>query len=68
MGNTSQFHDGAQLRSYPHLAQSYYTSGLGSRNLCQGLGAPLWNSTNFVKLTLSQYGKAFGLSATPVAY
>ena len=26
------------------------------------------NSTNFLRLTLSQYGKAFGLSATPVAY
>ena len=26
------------------------------------------NSTNFLRLTLSQYGKAFSLSATPVAY
>ena len=26
------------------------------------------NSTNFLRLTLSQYGKAFGLSATPVSY
>ena len=26
------------------------------------------NSTNFFRLTLSQYGKAFSLSATPVAY
>ena len=29
----------------------------------------IYNSTNFLRLTLSQYdGKAFGLSATPVAY
>ena len=39
MGTSSQFHDGAQLKFYPHLAQRYYTSGLGSRNLCQRLGA-----------------------------
>ena len=27
----------------------------------------LWNSINFPRITLSQYGKAFGLSARPVA-
>ena len=26
------------------------------------------NSTTFLRLTLCQYGKAFSLSATPVAY
>ena len=25
MGTSSQFHDGAQLKFYPHLAQRYYT-------------------------------------------
>ena len=28
----------------------------------------IYNSTNYLRLTLSQYGKACGLSATPVAY
>ena len=28
----------------------------------------MYNSTNFLRLTLSQYGKIFGLSATSVAY
>ena len=28
----------------------------------------IYSSTNLHRLTLSQYGKAFGLSATPVAY
>ena len=28
----------------------------------------MYNSTNFLRLTISQYGKAFALSATPVAY
>ena len=32
------------------------------------MGTLIYNSTNFLGLTLSQYGKAFGLSATPVAY
>ena len=40
MGTSSQFHDGAQLKFYPHLAQRYYTSGLVSRDLCQGLAPP----------------------------
>ena len=41
MGTCSQFHDGAQLKFYPHLAQKYYTSRLvSSRNLCQGLELP----------------------------
>ena len=30
--------------------------------------ALMYNPTNFLRLTLSQYGKAFGLSAIPVAY
>ena len=34
MGTCSQFHDGAQLKFYPNLAQRYYTSGLVSKNLC----------------------------------
>ena len=41
MGTSPQFHDRAQLKFYPHLAQRYYTSGLVlSRNLCQGLELP----------------------------
>ena len=28
----------------------------------------IYNSTSFLRLALSQYGKTFGLSATPVAY
>ena len=42
MGTSSQFHDGAQLKFYPNLAQRYYsyTSGLGSRNFCHGLELP----------------------------
>ena len=28
----------------------------------------MYNSASFLRLTLSQYGKAFGLSVTPVAY
>ena len=28
----------------------------------------IYNSTTFFRLTLSQYGKAFALSVTPVAY
>ena len=28
----------------------------------------MYNSTSFPRLALSQYGKVFGLSATPVAY
>ena len=28
----------------------------------------IYNSTSFLSLALSQYGKAFGLSATQVAY
>ena len=28
----------------------------------------IYNSTKFLRLTLSQYGKAFGLSATPFTY
>ena len=30
--------------------------------------ALMYNPTNFLRLTLSQYGKTFGLSAIPVAY
>ena len=42
MGTSSQFHDGAQLaKSLPTLcSEILYTSGLGSRNLCQGLELP----------------------------
>ena len=58
MGTSSQFHDGAQLKFYPHLGQRYYTS----------FTTLTCNSTNFLRLTFSQYGKAFSLSATPVAY
>ena len=28
----------------------------------------MYNSTNFLRLTLSKYGKTFVLSAAPVAY
>ena len=28
----------------------------------------IYNSTNFLRLIISQYDKVFGLSATPVAY
>ena len=28
----------------------------------------IYNLTSFLRLALSQYGKGFGLSATPVAY
>ena len=37
MATSSQFHDGAQLKFYPHLVQGYCTFGLGSQNLFQGL-------------------------------
>ena len=40
IGTSSQFHDGARLKFYPYLAQRYYTSRLGSRNLCQDLELP----------------------------
>ena len=46
MGSSSQFHDDAQLKFYPQLARRYYTSGLGSGNLCQGLELPCKNNGN----------------------
>ena len=47
------------------IAQSDTASELGSKKSLRP-GAPF--STSFLRLTLSQYRKAFGLSATPVAY
>ena len=54
MGTSSEFHDGAQLKFYPHLAQRYYsyTYGLGSRNLCQGLELPFTVLNNNGKLNV----------------
>ena len=40
MGTSSQFHDGTQLKFYPHLAQRYYSWTEFKRNLCQGLELP----------------------------
>ena len=79
MGTSSQFHYGAQLKFYPHSAQRYYTlldwvqenfvKAWRPLLLFQTIRETLLcNSTNFRRLTLSQYGKAFSLSAAPVAY
>ena len=38
MGTSSQFHDGAQLKFYPHLAQRYYTSTFLRLTLSKPLG------------------------------
>ena len=75
MGISSQFHDGAQLKFYPHLAQRYYalldwaqeTFAKAWSSLLYNNGKLMCNSTNFLRLNLSQYGKAFRLS-TPVTY
>ena len=75
MGISSQFHDGAQLKFYPHLAQRYYalldwaqeTFAKAWSSLLNNNGKLMCNSTNFLRLNLSQYGKAFRLS-TPVTY
>ena len=78
METSSQFHDGA-IKFYPHLAQRYYTLlDWVEETFVKGLGllfTVLNNNGNlnvqfnyFFRLTLSQYGKAFSLSATPFAY
>ena len=76
MGTSSQLHDSAMLKLYPHLAQRYcFWTGF-KRNLWQGPELPFktitenlrYNSTNCLRVTLSQYSKAFVLSATTVAY
>ena len=55
MRTSSRFHDGAQLKFYSHLVRRYCTPGLCSRNLCQGLGAPLYTITE----TLVIFNKFF---------
>ena len=61
------------MELYPHIlptvsSEILYTSGFGSRNLLNNNGTLMRNSTHILRLTLSQYGKAFGLSATPVSH
>ena len=63
MGTSSQLYDGAQLKFYPHLTQRYYFWSEFKKPLSRP-GAPfktitktlIYNSTNFLILTLSQYG------------
>ena len=40
MGTSSQFHDGAQLKFYPHLAQRYYAL----QDYAQETFAKAWSS------------------------
>ena len=78
MGTSSEFHDGVQLKFYENLAQRYYTlpdwvqktfvTVKAWSSLLNNNGTLMCNPTNFLKLTLSQYGKTFSLFATPVAY
>ena len=75
MRTSSQFQDGAQIKVYPHLAQRFYL-WIGFKKPLSRPGAPfhtitetlMYNSTNFPRLTLIQYDKAFSLSATPVEW
>ena len=75
MGISSQFHDGTQSKFYLRLAQRYYalldwaqeTFAKAWSSLLKNSGKLMCNSTNFLRLTLSKYGKAFRLS-TPVTY
>ena len=79
MGTSSQFHDGAQLNvTHTQLRDTIHvwigfnkplSQPWSSLFLFQTITETLMcNSTNFLRLTLSQYGKALSLSATPVAY
>ena len=76
MGIFSQFHDGAQFKFYPHVAQRYYKLLDGiQRTFVKSWSSLLNNDGNlnvqlimFLSLAIGQYGKAFSLSATPVAY
>ena len=74
-----QFHEGAQLKLYPHLAQKYYTlldwvqetfaKAWSSLLLFSTITETLMcNSIYFLISTLRQYGKSFSLSATLAAY
>ena len=76
MGTSSEFHDGIQLNILPTLSLEILLLSLAQKKPLRGLGDPFkiimetlkYNSTNFLRLTLNQSGKAIGLSATPVAY
>ena len=54
MGTSSQFHDGAHLATIlPTLSSEIlHTSGLGPRNLCQGLELPFTVLNNNGKLNV----------------
>ena len=69
MGTSSQFHDGVQLNVLPTFSSDILLLNRVQKKPLWMPGAPFWtimktsmyNSTNFLRLTLSQYGKAFGL-------
>ena len=68
MGTSSQLYDDALLKFYPRLAQRYYTLLDCVKEALCNVQFVMCNFTNFLRLTLTQYGKAFSLSASPVAY
>ena len=59
MGTSSQFRDGVHLNILPTLSLRDTASELDSKETF----VKAWSSlfTNFVRLTLSQYGRAFDL-------
>ena len=69
MGTSSQFHDGVQLNILPTLSSEILLLNWVQKKPLRRPGAPfktimetlIYNSTNFLGLTLIQYGKAFGL-------
>ena len=76
MGTSSQFHYGVQLNTLPTLSSEILLLNWPQKKPLWMPVAPFWtimesliyNSTNFLRLTLCQYGKSLGLCATPVAY
>ena len=76
MGTSFQFCDGVQLDNLATLSSEILILNWAQKKLLWRPGATfetimdtlIYNSTNLHRLTLSQCGKAFGLSATPIAY
>ena len=75
METSSQFHDCIQLNVLPTLSSKILPANWAHKkafvkvwsSLLNNNGNLIYNSTNLLRLTLSQYGKAFSLSTTPVA-
>ena len=76
METPSQFHDGVQLNVLPSLSSEILPANWAHKkafvkawsSLLNNNGNLIYNSTNFLRLTLSQYGKAFSLSTIQVGY